>query len=163
MIFSFIFSLITFVHPIHLSVTEVNYSEKDKTFQITSRIFIDDLELSIKSVKKESDLNLLEPDKGRKTDDLASEYLLRHLKVKIDGKPVALKYLGSEIEDVAIICYVESPVIKKFKTIEVWNDVIQETHADQSNLVHVTFKGQVKSARLMRDNPSESFTFEIKN
>jgi hypothetical protein len=159
MLLSILLSWIINLHPIHLSVTEVNYSEKDKTFQITSRIFIDDLELSVRALKKENELNLLEPDKGRKTDDLVSEYLIRHLKVKIDGKPVVLNYLGSEVEDVALICYIESPVIKKFKTIEVWNDVIQETHADQSNLVHVTYRGQIKSARLMRENPSESFTF----
>ncbi|MEY3405442.1 MAG: DUF6702 family protein [Cyclobacteriaceae bacterium] len=159
MLLSILLSWIINLHPIHLSVTEVNYSEKDKTFQITSRIFIDDLELSVRALKKENELNLLEPDKGRKTDDLVSEYLIRHLKVKIDGKPVVLNYLGSEVEDVALICYIESPVIKKFRTIEVWNDVIQETHADQSNLVHVSYRGQIKSARLMRENPSESFTF----
>lgn len=159
MLLSILLSWIINLHPIHLSVTEVNYSEKDKTFQITSRIFIDDLELSVRALKKENELNLLEPDKGRKTDDLVSEYLARHLKVKIDGKPVALNYLGSEVEDVALICYIESPVVKKFKTIEVSNDVIQETHADQSNLVHVTYRGQIKSARLMRENPTESFTF----
>ena len=159
MLLSILLSWIINLHPIHLSVTEANYSEKDKTFQITSRIFIDDLELSVRALKKENELNLLEPDKGRKTDDLVSEYLARHLKVKIDGKPVALNYLGSEVEDVALICYIESPVVKKFKTIEVSNDVIQETHADQSNLVHVTYRGQIKSARLMRENPTESFTF----
>ena len=162
MIISILLSCLLQLHPIHLSVTEVNYSVKDKTFQITSRIFIDDLELSIRAAKKENELNLLEPGSGRKTEDLAAEYLAKHLKVKIDGKPVALQFLGSEVEDVALICYIESPVIKKFKTIEVMNDVIQETHADQSNLVHVSFSGQVKSARLMRENPSEIFTFNIK-
>lgn len=159
MILSLLLSWLINLHPIHLSVTEVNYSEKDKTFQLTSRIFIDDLELSVRAAKKENELSLLEPDRGRKTDDLVSEYLIKHIKVRIDGKPVLLNYLGSEVEDVALICYIETPVIKKFKTIEIWNDVIQETHADQSNLVHVTYKGQIKSARLMRENPSESFTF----
>lgn len=162
MIISFLISLFLQLHPIHLSVTEVNYSVKDKTFQITSRIFIDDLELSIRAAKKENDLNLLEPGSGRKTEDLAAEYLLKHLKVKIDGKPVVLQFLGSEVEDVALICYVETAVVKKFRTIEVMNDVIQETHADQSNLVHVSFGGQVKSARLMRENPSEVFMFNSK-
>ena len=162
MILSLLLSWLINLHPIHLSVTEVNYSEKDKTFQLTSRIFIDDLELSVRVAKKENELSLLEPDRGRKTDDLVSEYLIKHIKVRIDGKPVLLNYLGSEVEDVALICYIETPVIKKFKTIEIWNDVIQETHADQSNLVHVTYKGQIKSARLMRENPSEDFTFNIK-
>lgn len=162
MIISFLISLLLQLHPIHLSVTEVNYSVKDKTFQITSRIFIDDLELSVRAAKKENELNLLEPGGGRKTEDLAAEYLSKHLRIKIDGKPVTLQFLGSEVEDVALICYIETAVIKKFRTIEVMNDVIHETHADQSNLVHVSFGGQVKSARLMRENPSEIFTFNLK-
>lgn len=162
MIISFLISFLLQPHPIHLSVTEVNYSVKDKTFQITSRIFIDDLELSVRAAKKENELNLLEPGRGRKTEDLAAEYLSKHLQIKIDGKPVAVNFLGSEVEDVALICYIETPVIKKFRTIEVMNDVILETHADQSNLVHVSFGGQVKSARLMRENPSEIFTFNLK-
>lgn len=162
MIFSLLISWFIQLHPIHLSVTEVNYSVKDKTFQITSRIFIDDLELSVRASKKENDLNLLEPGAGRTTNALASEYVLKRMKVTIDGKPVALNFLGSEQEDLVLICYIETPIIKKFKTIGVTNEVIHETHADQSNLVHVTFGGQVKSARLMRENPSENFTFNIK-
>ena len=162
MMLSFLLSWIIQLHPIHLSVTEVNYSVKDKTFQITSRIFIDDLELSVRASKKENDLNLLEPGSGRTTNSLAMEYVLKRMTVTIDGKPAALNFLGSEQEDLVLICYIETPVIKKFKTINVRNEVIHETHADQSNLIHVTYEGQVKSARLMRENPSEDFTFNIK-
>jgi hypothetical protein len=48
------------------------------------------------------------------------------------------------------------------KTLEVLNDVIMEIHDDQSNMVHVTYKSPVKSARLMRGKPSETFTFASK-
>jgi hypothetical protein len=80
----------------------------------------------------------------------------------VDGKQVVQKYLGSEVEDVAIICYIEIPNIKKLKTIEPFNDVIQETHADQSNLVHVTYKEKLKSLRLTIEKPSDLLTFETK-
>lgn len=162
MIFSLLLSWIIQLHPIHLSVTEVNYSEKDKTFQITSRIFIDDLELAIRAFRKNENLNLLEPGNGSTTDQLASDYLKKHLRLSIDGKPVHLNYLGSEVEDVALIFYIETPVIRKFKTIETFDDVIQEIHADQSNLIHVTYRGQIKSVRLIREHPSASFVFETK-
>jgi hypothetical protein len=153
-------SLLSYLHPVHMSVTEINYSEKDKALQITSRIFIDDLELSIRREIKDEDLDLLNPGKGKTTDQLVSAYLAKHLKVKVDGKPVVQKYLGSEVEDVAIICYIEIPSIKKLKTIETLNDVIQETHADQSNLVHVTYKEKLKSLRLTIEKPSDILTFE---
>jgi hypothetical protein len=160
MIISMVFALMGWLHPIHISVTEINFSEKDKALQMTSRIFIDDLELSIRRDIKDEDLDLLKPGNGRTTDQLVATYLAKHIQVKVDGKVVQQKYLGSEIEDVAIICYIEMPNIKKLKTVETLNNVIQETHADQSNLVHVTYKGNLKSLRLTAERPADMLTFE---
>ena len=150
------------VHPIHVSVSEINYSEKDKALQITSRIFIDDLELSIRHQRKEPEMDLLAPNNGLTTDLLVSEYLKDHFKIKLDGKLQKMKLLGHEVEDVAIVCYIEIENVKKVKDIEVYNDIITETWDDQSNLVHVTFRGPVKSARLMREKPLEVFKIEPK-
>ena len=53
-----------FFHPIHVSVTEVEYNEKSKSLQIISRIFIDDLELSVQRQMKQESLDLIEPKNG---------------------------------------------------------------------------------------------------
>ena len=156
------FLLAIALHPLHVSVTEIEYSEKNKSLQIISRIFIDDLETSIRSKIKDENLDLLEPGTGRTTDQLVSSYLNDHLKIRLDGKPAKIKYLAHEIEDVAIICYLEIEGVKKIKQIEITNHVIQETHEDQSNLVHVTYKGPVKSLRLMRDKPTDVLIFDQK-
>ncbi len=156
------YSFLLFLHPIHLSVSEINYSEKDKALQITSRIFLDDLELSIQNQLKKPDLDLLEPGKDYTTEKLISDYVLQHLSVKLDGKIQKLNFLGFEREDPAVICYIEIESVKKFKTIEIKNEVIMETHNDQSNLVHVTYKGPVKSLRLVREKATDILTFEQK-
>ena len=150
------------LHPIHVSVTEIEYNEKHKSLQIISRIFIDDLELSVRSKTKRESLDLLEPGSGTTTDQLVSAYLAEHLKIRLDGKPAKIKYLAHEREDLALICYLEVEGVKKFGKIEITNNVIQETHDDQSNLVHVTYKGPVKSLRLIRDKPTDILTFESK-
>lgn len=150
------------LHPVHVSVSEITYSEKDKSLQIISRIFIDDLELSIRSKRKEPELDILEPKNGMTTDQLVGDYLKDHFKIKLDGKLQKMKLLGHEAEDAALVCYIEIENVKKLKTIEVFNDVITETHSDQSNLVHVTYKGPIRSVRLMRDKPIEVFTFDGK-
>lgn len=160
--FTLFYSFILFLHPIHLSVSEINYSEKDKALQITSRIFLDDLELSIRNQRKQPDLDLLEPGPGLTTEQLISEYVIKHFSVKLDGKIQKLNFLGFEREDPAVICYIEIVNVKKFKTIDVKNEVIMETHDDQSNLIHVTYKGPVKSLRLMRSKSSDVLTFESK-
>ncbi len=162
MIVSLLYSLFIYLHPIHLSVTEIQYSEKDNSFQITSRIFIDDLELSIRNKLKQPELDILQPKNGLTLDQMALDYLKDHLKIKLDGKSQTFKLLGHEIEDVALILYVEIEHVKKIKSLEVRNDVIMETHEDQSNIVHVTYKGPIKSVRLLRDKPSEVFKFEGK-
>lgn len=150
------------LHPIHVSVTEIEYSEKNKSLQITTRIFIDDLEASIRKQINQESLDLIDPKNGSTTDQLISAYLKEHFKVLIDGKLARINYLASEREEPAIICYLEIENVKKLKTIEVTNTVIQETHEDQSNLVHITYKGPVKSYRLVREKPTEIYRFESK-
>ena len=159
---SILYSFLLFLHPIHISVSEINYSEKDKALQITSRIFIDDLELAIREQRKEPELDITNPKAGLSTNQLVMDYVKEHFKIKVDGKPAKFNFLAVETEDIAFVCYIEIGNVKKVKTLEVFNDVITETHEDQSNLVHVTYKGPIKSARLMRDKPTEVFKFEAK-
>lgn len=156
------FLLACLLHPLHVSVTEIEYNEKSKSLQIISRIFIDDLELSIRNKLKDESLDLLEPKNGATTDQLVSAYLKDHLRVRLDGKPARINYLAHEVEDIALICYLEIESVRKIKAIEVTNDMIQETHEDQSNLVHVTYKGPVKSLRLIRDKPTDVLKFVTK-
>ena len=150
------------LHPIHISVTEIIYSEKDKALQITSRLFTDDLEISIRSQRKETELDILEPKNGLTTQQLVINYLTEHVKIKLDGKYCKLKFLAVEREDLSLIAYIEIEGVKKIKTLEVFNDAIMGTHEDQSNLIHVTIKSPVKSARLTSSSRSEKFFFEKK-
>jgi hypothetical protein len=138
----FHFLLMLVPHPMHVSVTEIQYNEKNKSFEIISRIFLDDLELSIRVRAKNESLDLLNPGDGVTTDQLVNSYLQDHLKVRLDGKTAKMNYIAHEIEDAAMICYLEIEGVKKVKQVEVTNTVIQETHNDQSNLVHITYLGQ---------------------
>ncbi len=156
----FLFSLL--LHPIHVSVTEIEYNEKNHSLEVISRIFIDDLELSVRKQLNNEYLDLLEPGGGKTTDQLVSDYLKGHFTVKLDGKPAKMSYVAHEIDGPAMICYLEIEGIRKFKTIEVTNSVIQEIHGDQSNLVHVTYHGPIKSMRLTGEKPAGSLEFENK-
>ena len=112
------YALFLLIHPMHVSVSEINFSEKDKALQITSRIFIDDLELSIRNKRREPELDILQPKNGQTTDQLVGEYLKGHFKIKLDGKIQKVKVLGHETEGAALICYLEIESVKRFKSIE---------------------------------------------
>ena len=93
--------------------------------QITSRIFIDDLETAIRTKTKQESLDLLESSRWAVTlDQLVRNYLADHLRIKVDGKPAKINYIAHELDDAAIICYLEIENIKKLKTPEVTDDVI---------------------------------------
>jgi hypothetical protein len=159
---SLIYSFLLWLHPVHISVTEITYNEKSKSLQIVSRIFLDEIELGVRGQLKQPELDLLEPKNGSTTQALIQNYLALHFKVKMDGKLAKQNFLGYEREDISIVCYIEIENVKKIKSLEVMNDVVTEIHEDQSNLVHVTYKGPVKSVRLNRETPSEIFKFENK-
>jgi hypothetical protein len=155
-------SLLLSLHPIHVSIAEIDHNADAKALQITLRIFIDDLELSIRNKTNSPEMDLLNPGGSTSTDRLVSDYLSNALKLKVDKKAVQTNYLGHEIEGPAMICYIEVPNVKKFKSIEVTNMAILETHEDQSNLVNVNYKEKVKSMRLTNEKPTGVVTFEEK-
>lgn len=161
MIFSFFLSLImTALHPLHVSVTEIKFDPKDRELEITVRIFLDDLEEAIRQDRKLPSLDITNPGTGLTTDQLVSTYLSTRLTTKVDNKTAAIKYLGHEIDGDAIVVYAYAPGVKKLKSIEVYHSTITEVYEDQSNLVHITLGEKTRSLRLMRDTTSGSIVFE---
>jgi hypothetical protein len=157
-----ILTLAFYMHPIHVSVTEIEFDEKDKALEIMMRAFIDDLELTLRNRLNQPELDILDPKNGMTIDQMMTDYLKDHFKISLDNKPQKTNYLGHEREGDAFIFYIEVSNVKKFKTIQILNDIITETHDDQSNLVHVNVRDKVRSLRLTRNTPSDKLTFDLK-
>jgi hypothetical protein len=157
----FLSSILIFLHPLHISVTEITLDEKEKELEIMIRIFTDDLELAIRNAKNDTELNLLNPS-NTTTDKLVWEYLQPRIKLIADGKIQTVKYLGHETDEDVLIFYIQVQPIKKFTTIEITNSIITEFYDDQANLINMTVKDETKSLKLMRDNPSGKLSFDLK-
>lgn len=153
---------VSLVHPMHVSVTEIEMDEKDTRLEIMMRVFIDDLELTLKEDLKEPTLDILNPSK-QTVDQMMTAYLGAHFKIMLDGKAQAIKYLGHETENEAFVFYLEVSKVRKWKMIHVQNDIITEIYSDQSNLVHVTWAETVRSLRLTRTHPADQLSFEPSN
>ena len=147
------------LHPIHVSVTEIEFDQKDHALEIMMRVFIDDLELSLRNSLNQPELDIMNPPKGVTIDDLASDYLSRHFRIALDNKAQKTVYLGHEREGEAFIFYIEVKNVEKWSTIRIHNDIIMATYDDQSNLVHVFVNDDVKSLRLTQNTPADELTF----
>lgn len=149
-------------HPLHVSVTEIEFDEKDKALEIMMRVFIDDTELTMSNRYRQPTLDILNPKGDLTVDRMMADYLKDHFKISLDSKAQTLNYLGHEKDGDVFILYIEVPQVKKWKTIQVMNDVFMETHEDQSNLVHVTVRKQVKSMRLTKGASVDKLVFDLK-
>jgi hypothetical protein len=160
--FSIIYLLIApLLHPMHVSVTEIEMDEKEKRLEIMMRVFMDDLEVALRSNFNKPEMDILNPE-GLTVDQMMQAYLKSHFKISLDTKPIVTKYLGHEREGDAFIFYIEVVNVKKWTTITVQNDIITETYDDQSNLIHVTLGEAVRSLRLTKNHPVDKLTFEAK-
>ena len=81
-------------------------------------------------------------------DKFVNDYVQRRLKIVVDGKIVALKYLGFEKIDEGIYSYYQADNIITPKKIEVTDNVLLEFNSQQMNLVHITVAGERKSVKL---------------
>ncbi len=140
-------------HPIYVSVTEIEHNAKDKTLEVSCKIFTDDFEKALrKAYKTQVDL---QDDKIKPAmDKLVNDYVQKHIKINIDGRVVALKYLGFEKIEEGIYSYYEAPNINAIKKINISNDILFEYSKQQISLIHVIVGGKRTSTKL--NNP-ESF------
>lgn len=150
------------LHPLHVSVTEIEYDEKDKALEIMMRVFIDDLELTMRNRYNNPTLDILNPPQELTVDRMMGDYLKEHFRISLDNKVQKLNYLGHERDGEAFVFYIEVSNVKRWKNIQVLNDILIETHEDQSNLVHVTVRGKVRSLRLTKGTPTDKLTFDVK-
>ena len=58
------------LHPMHVSVTEIEFDEKDKRLEIMMRVFIDDLEVSLRNRLNKPELDLLSPKEAAHLDPM---------------------------------------------------------------------------------------------
>ena len=145
-------SFVTF-HKFYVSVTHVNYSEKDTAFQITSRIFIDDLEaVLLERYGITSNLNTAKESKL--TEEYIGKYFNTKFVIEINSKKAAYKFLGKRYENDVVLCFLELPNIKlsDTKSISVQNEILTDLFDEQQNIVHFKWKGKKKSFVLIKQN-----------
>jgi len=146
------------VHPLYITVTEIKHNPKDKILEISCKIFTNDLEAVLeKLAKTKVDLSG-EKDKAA-NDRLIDEYIEKHLRLKVDGKPAGLRWVGSEKESDGTWCYFQVNDVPAVKRIDVANDLLYEAFSQQINIMHVTVGSERKSTRLDCPEANASFQF----
>ena len=158
---SIVVSLVSLMHSFHVSVSDMKYKEEHKSIQVSTRIFLDDLELALRNFSGQQSLDILEKSEWESVQNMLGEYLLTKVTLKDEkGRVYELHYLGAEVEDDVMWCYLEVEKVKKIKSITVTNTILHEVWEDQENLVHFRAFGDVKSARLYVGGETKLFDWQ---
>lgn len=143
-------------HPFHVSVVEINHNAVNKTFEISCKIFTDDFE-KVLTQNYKAKVDLINPPNKPAMDTLVKKYILSHLSLSVDGKPVKLFYVGFEHENEAVYGYVQADNIPSVKKVDVTDKLMHDMFTDQINIIHVIVGRERKSTKL--DYPASEASF----
>jgi hypothetical protein len=138
-----------------MGIFQVNYAAEKKMIQITSRIFVDDLNKAIE--KKYNKKTFLGTDKETHADvELLKKYLSENFTIKINNQLKPITFLSKELEaDDILVCYSRITAVDKFKTLEISNSVLVDWNAEQQNITHISAFGTKRSVLFAESSRKE--------
>ena len=141
----FLLTLTAFsAHKFYMGIYQINYAPEKKMLQITTRIFVDDLNKALeKKYKKTTHLGTVKEIPEDVV--LMKKYLADKLRIKVNGSQLAMNFLSKEIESDVIVCYLSIRDISKIKSLEAYNSVLMDWDSEQQNITHFTGFGDKQS------------------
>ena len=137
-------------HAFHTSITEMRYNPKDKAFEVSLRVFTDDLEKTLSTINQNKKFVI---DNNDKSDVFIEPYIRKHFIITSPkNQKLNYQYVGKEKEGDATWIYLEMPVNEPLKGSKIQNDVLIDMFDDQTNIVNIFL-----------NNEKKSYLFTVKN
>ena len=146
------------VHKFYMAIFQVNYAPEKKMLQITSRIFMDDLNLALeKKYDKKTNLGL---EKETVEDlNLLKKYFNENLIIKVNGQSKPVVFMSKDVEGDVLISYCRVSDVAKLQSAEITNTVLTHWNSEQQNILHCTAFGEKKTVLFTASNKTEVLKF----
>ena len=145
-------------HPFHVGSVEYSYNNSSKTFEVSGKFFIDDLENALNKNSKKS-LRFQDTKFKKDITDALKIYALNNLKLKANGKLLKLNYIGFEEENESVNIYLESEKVASPKKMETVVSMLYNEFDDQMNIIHFVINKVRKSEKLTYPDQYSMKTF----
>lgn len=139
------------MHKFYVSMFQMKFVPQKKELQITTRIFIDDINLALeKKFRKKTFIG--EPKETKEDEVLLQKYIAEKFKLKINNQSKSFVFLSKEIENNVVICYLKVKELSKINSFEVENSILMEIYPEQQNIIQFDNNGEKNSLLLTEDN-----------
>ncbi|WP_299442116.1 DUF6702 family protein [uncultured Aquimarina sp.] len=140
-------SSFTALHKFYVSVTQIEYNQEQKSLQIISRIFIDDIEEVLRKRYDET-IELVSETEETKVDQYLAKYLNQKLTITVNGEEMIFNFIGKEYDNDLVLCYLEVENVPPLKTITISNQALMDFFDEQQNIIHVK-KGKKRKSLIL--------------
>jgi len=148
LLFGFIITLTSMsIHKFYVSIYQVNYLPQKKMLQITSRIFIDDLNNALEQKFKKK-THIGENNETQEDVIMLKTYMAENFTVEINNQKKSINYLSKEREGNVVICYFNCKDIAKINSIAIRNAALIEWNSEQQNIIQTTIYDKKQSLLL---------------
>ena len=143
-------------HKFYTSVTQMEYNDNEKCFQITMNVFLDDLEIALtqanhQQVKWSNDQPLL--------NQKLLQYLTNHFVVSINQQKInQLKLIGTQEQKDLLTIYFEIPLNKKATEFAIENTFFLDLFPAQTNMVNLAYLNKKHSFLFQKNQTKQFFT-----
>lgn len=151
------------VHPLRLSLCEIEYAADQQLLTIDLKLFLTDVNEAIVFDPYSKELAFCQANESPQANPMLLEYLHRFFYVKANGQPVKLnikrKKLSGEGDNTALWVYFEHQQRAPLTSLEIKNAVFTDLFFDQNNIVYVHVNGKSKSLMLNKKTPAHRLNY----
>ena len=146
-------------HPFFVSMTDVNYNDKNHELEVSVRIFTDDFENALCKQHSGVNIDIAHPANQTQMNSFVNDYIQKHLSFTVNGKPAALSFAGYEKENESIWTYLEIREVSSLQKITISNTLLHDYNEGQINIIHVKANGTEKETKLDYPESKAEFGF----
>jgi hypothetical protein len=152
-------SLMFFFHPVHVSLTSIEYLPEIESFKVFVKVYYDDFMLdfrldSVGSIKVDSLLNDLS------TRELVARYLNDRIMIFVNGKQLAARLEDMESIEGEVKMHIIFNSGKKAKNVTVKNLFMTDLYKDQTNLLIFRFNDFEEGVKFTAEKTEQTFVIK---
>lgn len=142
-------------HKFYVSISQINFNEKNKSIEITLKLFTDDLEKSVGDYINQR-VKINQADDANQN---IAAYILKNFSIYLNGQAQNIQYLGKELENDVSWCFLEIKNITDFSEIKITNKIFTEQFENQKNLIQISAFDKEESTVLSKNSSTYIFNF----
>jgi hypothetical protein len=150
-------TLFSFLHPVHVSLLNIDIEPDTGNIQVVFKFFSDDFE-NIILRKYNVQLNITQKVDPGKQIEAINSYIEESFEMAINGKKIETwEFVRNELDDLAIWLYYNSKYTGHIETVSLKDEVMMDLFNDQTNLVIFTYGDKQNGYRLNNKNRHIAF------